>query len=216
MARGAPASKRAPERRSEALLPDVLAFMQVLWALVHRLDETSKRMGRDLGVTGPQRLALRIVGLFPGVSAGDVSAILHVHPSTLTGVLQRLAAQKLVARRRDPEDRRRAVLRLTAKGRQMNAADGGTVEAAVARTLEGTSHGDVSIAIRLLERLADHLDGQSVASPTALAGRRKGVNGRRAGGRAARHSRAPRRVAAREAGDERGDEGISRRGSHET
>ncbi len=66
--------------RDLAPLPNELAFMQVLWALVHRLDKTSKHMGRHLGVTGPQRLALRIVGLFPGVSAGDVAAVLHVHP----------------------------------------------------------------------------------------------------------------------------------------
>lgn len=146
-----------------SVLPDVLAFMQVLWELVHRLDETSKRMGRHVGVTGPQRLALRIVGMFPGVSAGDVSTILHIHPSTLTGVLQRLTAQRLLTRRSDPEDRRRAVLRLTPKGRHVNAADAGTVEAAVARTLDGTTREDVSAAIKLLDRLADHLRVEGTA-----------------------------------------------------
>ena len=90
-------------------LPDVLQFMQLLWAVVHGLETTSKRMAGDLGVTGPQRLALRVVGLFPGVSAGDLAAILHVHPSTLTGVLQRLVAQRWLLRVDDPRDR--AVLR---------------------------------------------------------------------------------------------------------
>lgn len=148
-------------------LPDVLAFMQVLWALVHRLDRASKRMGRHLGVTGPQRLALRIVGLFPGASAGDVATILHVHPSTLTGVLQRLTAQKLVTRHHDPADRRRAVLRLTAKGRKANGAGTGTVEAAVARALAGANRHEVAAAIRLLNRLADQLDEPSGPEPAA-------------------------------------------------
>ena len=93
-------------------LPDVLDFMQLLWAVVHGLEKVSKRMGGEIGVTGPQRLGLRVVGLFPGMSAGDLASILHVHPSTLTGVLQRLVDQRLLARADDPLDRRRAVLRL--------------------------------------------------------------------------------------------------------
>jgi DNA-binding MarR family transcriptional regulator len=63
--------------------------MQLLGSVAHGLEKTSKRMAGDFGITGPQRLALRVVGLFPGVSAGELAAILRVHPSTLTGVLQR-------------------------------------------------------------------------------------------------------------------------------
>src|SRR5688500_18674592 len=88
-------------------LPDVLQFMQLLWAVVHGIESTSKRMAGEIGVTGPQRLVLRVVGLFPGISAGDLATELHVHPSTLTGVIQRLVEQRLLARTHDPGDRRR-------------------------------------------------------------------------------------------------------------
>src|SRR4051812_19006973 len=116
-------------------LPDVLGFMQLLWAVVHGLERSSKGMAADLGVTGPQRLVLRVVGLFPGLSAGELAAVLHVHPSTLTGVLQRLVAQRMLVRVADPGDRRRAVLRLAAKGTRVNGRRRGTVEAAVAAAL---------------------------------------------------------------------------------
>jgi excinuclease UvrABC ATPase subunit len=79
-------------------LADVLQFMRLLWALVHQLQRRSKRMSIELGVTGPHRLVLRVVGLFPGASAGTLAQILHVHTSTLTGVLQRLARQRLLRR----------------------------------------------------------------------------------------------------------------------
>ncbi|MGH9409800.1 MAG: MarR family winged helix-turn-helix transcriptional regulator, partial [Vicinamibacterales bacterium] len=81
---------------SSERLPPVLRFMQVLWAVVHGIERASKRMGGEIGITGPQRLVLRIVGLSPGVSAGALAATLHVHPSTLTGVVQRLEAQRLL------------------------------------------------------------------------------------------------------------------------
>src|SRR5436190_5873448 len=120
------------EQRVRLALPDVLDFMQCLWAVVQGVERSSKGMSASLGVTGPQRLVLRVVGLFPGVSAGDLAAVLHVHPSTLTGVLYRLRAQRMLVRSADAADRRRALLRLTAKGRRVNAKRGGTVEAAVA------------------------------------------------------------------------------------
>jgi DNA-binding MarR family transcriptional regulator len=140
-------------------LPDVLQFMQLLWAVVHGLERTSKRMSGDIGVTGPQRLVLRVVGLFPGLSAGDLATVLHVHPSTLTGVLQRLVGQRLLARADDPGDRRRAVLRLTPRGARANGVRRGTVEAAIAAALDGVSARDRAATRRVLERLAEHLEG---------------------------------------------------------
>jgi DNA-binding MarR family transcriptional regulator len=138
-------------------LPDVLQFMQLLWAVVHGLDRVSKRMASHIGVTGPQRLVLRVVGLRPGLSAGDLAEVLHVHPSTLTGVIQRLVEQGLLLREHDPRDRRRAVLRLTRQGGRANAVRRGTVEAAIAEALTGVSGRDRRATARVLERLAAHL-----------------------------------------------------------
>jgi DNA-binding MarR family transcriptional regulator len=156
-------------------LPDVLQFMQLLWAVVHRLERISKRMTSDIGVTGPQRLVLRVVGLFPGISAGDLAAVLHVHPSTLTGVLQRLVAQRLLARSDDAADRRRAVLRLTKRGATVNAARQGTVEAAIAQALDGITDRDRSATKRVLERLAAHLE--PAATPASARRRRPSREG---------------------------------------
>jgi DNA-binding MarR family transcriptional regulator len=139
-------------------LPDVLQFMQLLWAVAHGLERTSKRMTYEVGVTGPQRLVLRVVGLYPGLSAGDLATILHVHPSTLTGVLHRLIAQGLLARQHDPHDRRRAVLRLTHRGARVNASRSGTVESVIAEVLQTVSGRDRSCTRRVLARLAAQLD----------------------------------------------------------
>ena len=91
-------ARRETPAAEELELPEVLRFMQLLWAVVHGLQKASKRMAAEVGVTGPQRLVLRVVGLHPGASPGALARILHVHPSTLTGVLQRLVDQKLLSR----------------------------------------------------------------------------------------------------------------------
>lgn len=167
---------------ASAALPDVLQFMQLLWAVVHGLEKTSKRMTGEIGVTGPQRLALRVAGLFPGLSAGDLATILHVHPSTLTGILQRLVSQKLLTRLDDPRDRRRAVLRLTSRGARVNAVSRGTVEAAVAEALKGISDRDRAATRRVLQRLAMHLEPTDARDAEFGAGPTRASRRKRAGG----------------------------------
>jgi DNA-binding MarR family transcriptional regulator len=160
-------------------LPDVLDFMQLLWAVVHGLERSSKGMAANLGVTGPQRLVLRVVGLFPGVSAGDLAAVLHVHPSTLTGVLQRLVAQRMLVRVAAPSDRRRAVLRLTPRGARVNGQRRGTIEAAVAAALARVRPADRLAARRILQRLAERLG----ANAAELTDRARARNAARRGGK---------------------------------
>jgi MarR family transcriptional regulator, organic hydroperoxide resistance regulator len=144
----------------EEALPDSLQFMRLLWAVAHGLDRTSKLMAREIGVTGPQRLVLRVVALSPGISAGDLAGVLHVHPSTLTGVLQRLVEGRLLSRQADRRDRRRAVLHVTAKGGRVNAAAKTTVEAAVSRVLRKTTDAQRASCRRVLESIATELEEQ--------------------------------------------------------
>ena len=148
-------------------LPSTLEFMQIIWALAHALDRTSKHMNDTIGVTGPQRLVLRVVGLMPGLSAGELAAILHVHPSTLTGVLQRLVTQRMLLRTHDTQDRRRAVLHLTARGAQINGTTRGTVEAAVTRALGEVTPHDRAACSRVLERVISYLDRDEGTRPRA-------------------------------------------------
>src|SRR3954452_16180054 len=108
--------RRAP-REERFQLDPVLDFMRLLWSVEHGLQRMSKRMETDLGITGPQRLVLRVVGRFPGLSAGGGGPLVRLHPSTITGILQRLVARGLLARHRDPGDSRRVRLRLRASAR---------------------------------------------------------------------------------------------------
>jgi MarR family transcriptional regulator, organic hydroperoxide resistance regulator len=141
----------------EPPLGAVLDFMRMLWAVDHALQSASKRMEASFGLTGPQRLVVRIVGRFPGIAAGRVADILHVHPSTLTGILKRLEARGVLQRRPDPRDARRALFMLTAKGRKLDTVRTGTVEQAVRRVL-GKDPEKVAAAQEVLAALSEELD----------------------------------------------------------
>ena len=114
-------------------------------------------MQNEFGITGQQRLVIRIIDAFPGLSAGELAAVLHIHPSTATGILQRLASRRLVERRADPGDARRLRLQLTAKGRRLTAPRVGTVEASVRRTLSRFTPDDVKRTRQVLAALSSSL-----------------------------------------------------------
>ena len=146
----------------------MLGFMRLLWAVTHGLESTSKRMGVELGVTGPQRLVLRLIGYYSRLSPGELAKLLHVHPSSLTGVLDRLERSKLLERRRDPSDGRRAILSLSAKGRALNARRAGTVEESVRRALASRSRAKIAVAGDVLTAIARELGTEEkLAKPKA-------------------------------------------------
>jgi MarR family transcriptional regulator, organic hydroperoxide resistance regulator len=139
-------------------LGPVLDFMRLLWSIEHGLQRMSKRMEGELGITGPQRLVLRVVGQFPGLSAGELAHIVRLHPSTITGILQRLVARGLLERTRDPGDSRRARLRLRAGARVHTRTAAGTVENTVTLVLKQVGASNVRAARRVLADLAQRLN----------------------------------------------------------
>lgn len=131
-----------------------LEFLSLVWAIDHQLQVASKRMHARIGVTGPQRVAIRVIGAHPGIGPSEVAKALHIHPSTLTGILRRLELNGFVHREGHAVDRRRALLHLTAEGSRINAISEGTIESAVSMTLAGRSPESIGAATELLEALA--------------------------------------------------------------
>jgi len=143
------ASQEAVER-----LDPVLTFLRSLWEVDHALARSSRDMQQRLGITAPQFLSLRVIEHLPGISAGDLARVMHLHPSSLTGVLRRLAKRRLIRREAHPLDSRRAVLTLTARGRRLARITPGTVEARTRRALEGIEANQLAAARRVLSVVA--------------------------------------------------------------
>lgn len=134
-----------------------MQFMQRMWDLAHALDVRSKRMAKALGVTGPQRLVVRVLGRSPEMTASDIAGTLGMHPSTLTGILGRLADRGIIERKVDDADRRRARFHLTALGRKIDRERKGTVEAAVRRALGRADESTIDKTSVMLALLTDEL-----------------------------------------------------------
>jgi DNA-binding MarR family transcriptional regulator len=165
----------------EVQLDPVLDFLRVLWAVEHGLQRSSKRMESTLGVTGPQRLVLKIVARFPGLSAGELAKIVQLHPSTITGILQRLTTRRLLLREIDPADNRRVRLRLLPRAHPFTRTAAGPVERAVRQALAHVGPNQARVAREVLMAVAGALTEANEDDPRSA----RAARGRRPASRLA-------------------------------
>ena len=91
--------------------------VEMLNRIFQAVDVFSRQALREFGVTGPQIWALRTIGEAGVASMSDLAQHMHLHMSTVTGIIDRLESARLVTRERSGADARVMELRLTARGR---------------------------------------------------------------------------------------------------
>jgi DNA-binding MarR family transcriptional regulator len=138
-------------------LEPALAFLRALWALDHALGSTSKRMHGRMGITAQQRMVLRFIGKYPGLTGRELSELLYVEKSTLSLALKRLEEKGLVSRARDRKDSRKTLVVLTRRGKELDRPTVGTVEQAVTRALAATNRRDLDTIRRFISLLVEML-----------------------------------------------------------
>ena len=98
---------------------ETTAVLDGLRRLVKSLREGSRAAEQTLGLSGAQVFVLQALAKTPSLSLNELAERTHTHQSSVSVVVTRLVARKLVQRAKDPDDGRRLVLRLTARGQQV-------------------------------------------------------------------------------------------------
>jgi DNA-binding MarR family transcriptional regulator len=83
------------------------------------LNEQSKKVERETGLTSPQLWAIKTINENSPVNVSDLANRLYLHPATVIGIIDRLEKQDLVKRRRSKDDRRVVWIELTSKGHNL-------------------------------------------------------------------------------------------------
>jgi DNA-binding MarR family transcriptional regulator len=119
---GAPAA--SDNRVTQAVIGGVPAELaQHTGFLLSKLGlATSRRFAEALEPLGlhPRQFAvITVLGAHDGVAQQELADRLRIHPSSMVAVIDDCESAGLLERRRDPADRRRYAIHLTAKGRSM-------------------------------------------------------------------------------------------------
>lgn len=138
---------------------DAREVVNNLRRLFKAIQEYSKAILRQTGLSAPQVWVLNILEDAPGLSLNELSERLFAHPSTVSGIIDRLEERGVVRRERDPADGRGVLLSLTPRGRRMVASSPPPVQVGLRSALERMP----ALQLRQLRRSLDHLVRETAA-----------------------------------------------------
>ena len=119
----------------------------------------------SLGMTGQEFAALHLLLDSGPLAQQQLSEGLRIHPSNLVGLIDALEGEGLVARSRDPADRRRYFVGLTPAGhRRLAQAQKAAIETE-RELLAPLDEGERSELLSYLRRLAAHSCGMRGCGP---------------------------------------------------
>jgi len=91
-------------------------------SIVQALRESSRQTEQTIGLTASQLFVLQKLADSDVASVNELAARTYTHQSSVSTVVVKLVRRGMVARKADPNDRRRVVLSLTPAGRKALAS----------------------------------------------------------------------------------------------
>jgi DNA-binding MarR family transcriptional regulator len=161
-----PSSKKTGRKAErDPLAGDAATIVNDLRRLFRAIHEYSKAIQRAVGFSGPQVWALTVIQDTPGISLGDLSDRLFAHPSTVSGVVDRLVERGVVLREVNADDRRGIRLTLTDVGREMVARSPSPVQVGLRRALEQMPEAQLAALRRSLDEIVAKTEAYRFEAP---------------------------------------------------
>ncbi len=120
---------------------------------------TTGVLRRHLGEAGYGQVRPAYIGVLmclwseDGRQAGQLGRCAGLEPSTMTGLLDRMARDGLLERRPDPDDRRAQRIFLTDQGRAAEEPVTEVVESMLAQMMDGLDEDDVDVFKQILRQV---------------------------------------------------------------
>ena len=122
----------------------------------------NRRTGEDvLGMRFKPYMTLCFIRDHPGTSQQDIETALFLDANTVVLILNELEAAQFSIRRRDPNDRRRHIVDITASGRRALEKADRAREDLEDEVLRGLSEEEKKTLRRLLEQVLDGLHAEA-------------------------------------------------------
>ena len=150
------------ERRNDVMNGgDPERVFDALRRIMRAHDLDSRALKSEFGVTAPQLLCLRAAA-GQRLTAQEIARRIHLSASTLVGILDRLEEKGLIERLVDPTDRRRAPLRVTARGQELLGRRPPRLGRRLGSALDRLSADERKKLGKALARVADLADSEEI------------------------------------------------------
>ncbi len=162
---GAP--ETAGKTATSDLVPNVASDLSRIIKATH---DYSKYTQSRFGVSGPQLRALWELRNAKGRTISELARGMHVHPSTASGVADRLGTKGLVRRFRDTNDHRVVHVQIADAGVSLLETSGPPVRHRLLRALESIPERHLRSLSRALSVLAEAMENEDREPEASRAG----------------------------------------------
>ena len=134
--------------------------MQALRRIIKALQDYSQDISNQFGITGPQLWALKTIFQHGDLSLSELSKRMYLHPSTMTGVVDRLEKKGFVVRKRDEGDRRVIKLQLTPQGAHLIKKAPNPIQGKMIYGLRRLKRHELDSIFRAVQKLTEIMEAQ--------------------------------------------------------
>lgn len=142
-------------------------ILNAIRQIIRAADIDSRKLAAEHQITAPQSMCLMAVVEKGSITAADVAKRIHLSPSTLVGVLDRLEAKGLIRRVRNAQDRREVAVTPTDDGRALVAKTPFPLQYSLAKALAQLSGKEQEQLAAGMEQLVGLMGAGDVA-PTPM------------------------------------------------
>ncbi len=136
--------------------------MQSLRRIFRAIQDYSHEVNSKFGITGPQLWALKTISQNGRLSLRDLSERMYLHPSTITGLVDRLEKKGYVARQRDQVDRRVIYVKLTVGGRKLVKKAPNPAQGKMIHGLKNLKKRDLNLVYNSVQKLVEIMEAQNI------------------------------------------------------
>lgn len=136
--------------------------MQSLRRIFKAVQIYSQEISREFGITGPQLWALKTIAQNEEMALSELGKGMYLHPSTMTGLIDRLEKKGFVARERGQEDRRRVKIRLTTRGATLAKRCPNPIQGKMVHGLRKLKRGDLNAIFNSMQKLVEIMEAENV------------------------------------------------------
>lgn len=141
-------------------------LLVALRKVIRAIDLHSKKLERQVGLTGPQLLVMRAITRFNGAMVKEIADETNLSPATITSILDRLQNRQLVLRQRSTEDKRKVGVYLTESGALALKTAPQMLQEHFIRRFDDLKDWEQSLLVSSMQRLASMMDAEQLdASP---------------------------------------------------
>lgn len=143
-------------------------ILQSLRQSIRAIDQHSRQLAGDHNITVPQLVCLTEISQHPEVSVSELSRLVHLSPSTVVGIVDRLTDKALITKTRGAQDRRKVHLAITDKGHALVGQTPDPIQETFAQNFANLSPERQLSIVKSLETVVDLMNARNLDAAPML------------------------------------------------